>query len=178
MERRDAPPGTSWHHLDEVPAEGRVMTAVVDGRSVALTRCGGTLGALENRCPHQGGPLGEGSIENGWLRCPWHGYDYHPTTGIPPQGFSDAPEAFVVDECGTLGRPGRRARRPHNSDDGHRSATMAHRTAQRGTRPQYQTALAVPRSVHRPDEKNPDTAAGQETQHRRRRFPTPTQSRG
>jgi hypothetical protein len=35
-------------------------------------------GALENRCPHQGGPLGEGSIENGWLRCPWHGYDYDP----------------------------------------------------------------------------------------------------
>src|SRR5256714_3224461 len=29
--------------------------------------------AYPNRCPHQGGPLGEGSIENGWLRCPWHG---------------------------------------------------------------------------------------------------------
>ena len=37
--------------------------------------------ALDNRCPHQGGPLGEGSIENGWLRCPWHGWDYHPHDG-------------------------------------------------------------------------------------------------
>jgi pyruvate oxidase len=93
-----SPPGTSWHRLSELPDEGRVITAVVDGRSLALTRCGGTLGALANYCPHQGGPLGEGSIENGWLRCPWHGYDYDPTTGVPPEGFSDAPESFTVCE--------------------------------------------------------------------------------
>ena len=66
------------------PDEGRVRSVTVDGRSIALTRCGGTLGALENHCPHQGGPLGEGSIEKGLLRCPWHGYDYDPLTGAPP----------------------------------------------------------------------------------------------
>ena len=87
-----------WHRVAELPAEGRVHTAIVDGRSIALTRCGGRVGALDNHCPHQGGPLGEGSIENGLLRCPWHGYDYNPTTGLPPAGFSDAPAAFDVDE--------------------------------------------------------------------------------
>ena len=75
-----------------------MQTAIVDGRSVAVTRCGGRVGALDNHCPHQGGPLGEGSIENGLLRCPWHGYDYDPTTGRPPEGFSDAPIAFPVEE--------------------------------------------------------------------------------
>ena len=89
---------TGWHRIDEVPDEGRVRTAVVDGRSVAVTRCGGRVGVLDNHCPHQGGPLGEGSIENGLLRCPWHGYDYDPTTGRPPEGFSDAPVAFPVEE--------------------------------------------------------------------------------
>jgi pyruvate oxidase len=89
---------STWHRIDEVPDEGRVRTAVVDGRSVAVTRCGGRVGALDNHCPHQGGPLGEGSIENGLLRCPWHGYDYDPTTGKPPAGFSDAPVAFEVRE--------------------------------------------------------------------------------
>ena len=64
--------------------DGRVRTVVVDGRSICITRCGGRVGALSNRCPHQGGPLGEGSIENGLLRCPWHGYDYDPITGRPP----------------------------------------------------------------------------------------------
>ncbi len=89
-----------WHRVDpaDVPDDGRVRTAVVDGRSVALTRCGTRLGALENRCPHQGGPLGEGSIENGWLRCPWHGYDYDPVNGRPPEGFADAVTAYETDE--------------------------------------------------------------------------------
>ncbi len=89
---------TAWHKIDSVPEEGRVRTAVVDGRTLALTRCGGKVGALDNHCPHQGGPLGEGSIENGLLRCPWHGYDYDPTTGRPPAGFSDAPDAYEVQE--------------------------------------------------------------------------------
>ena len=58
----------------------------------------GAYGALDNRCPHQGGPLGEGSIENGWLRCPWHGYDYNPLDGSPPEGFDDAPACYPVQE--------------------------------------------------------------------------------
>ncbi|MEP7054105.1 MAG: thiamine pyrophosphate-binding protein [Actinomycetota bacterium] len=91
---------SDWHRISpsDVPDEGRVNTTVVAGRSVALTRCGGTLGALENRCPHQGGPVGEGSIEGGWLRCPWHGYDYNPLTGQPPEGFTDAVMAYDVAE--------------------------------------------------------------------------------
>ena len=40
MEHNDAPAGTRWHRLDSLPDEGRVIPAVVDGRSVALTRCG------------------------------------------------------------------------------------------------------------------------------------------
>src|SRR5271166_4065958 len=89
-----------WHRVDppDVPGEGRVRTVVVDGRPVALARCGTQLGALENGCPHQGGPLGEGSIENGWLRCPWHGYDYDPLTGRPPAGFSDGVSSYEVEE--------------------------------------------------------------------------------
>ncbi|MGH9262419.1 MAG: thiamine pyrophosphate-binding protein, partial [Acidimicrobiales bacterium] len=73
------------------------MTVVAGRRSVALTHWQGRYGALDNRCPHQGGPLGEGAIEKGWLRCPWHGYDYDPLTGGPPAGFSDAPGCFPVE---------------------------------------------------------------------------------
>ena len=88
-----------WHRiaaLDEQP-EGRVKTVVAGRNSLALTHYEGTYGALDNHCPHQGGPLGEGSIEKGWLRCPWHGYDYDPLTGTPPPGFTDAPEQFPVE---------------------------------------------------------------------------------
>ena len=78
--------------------EGRVTTVTAGHKSLALSRFEGQLGALENRCPHQGGPLGEGSIENGYLRCPWHGWDYHPCTGKPPGGFDDGVETFAVEE--------------------------------------------------------------------------------
>src|ERR1700742_1751284 len=91
-------PPDEWHRVPELDqlADGRVATAIVDGRALCITRCGDQLGALDNRCPHQGGPLGEGSIEGGLLRCPWHGYDYDPITGKPPAGFSDAPVAYPV----------------------------------------------------------------------------------
>jgi thiamine pyrophosphate-dependent acetolactate synthase large subunit-like protein/nitrite reductase/ring-hydroxylating ferredoxin subunit len=88
-----------WHKAldpDELP-EGRVKPVTCQNFTVCLTRFEGTYGALDNRCPHQGGPLGEGSIENGWLRCPWHGWDFHPTTGKSPGGFDDGVDSFPVE---------------------------------------------------------------------------------
>ena len=82
--------------LDELP-EGRVTSVTVGTRTLAVTHVQGQYGALDARCPHQGGPLGQGTIEKGWLRCPWHGYDYDPLTGDPPPGFEDSPRAFPVE---------------------------------------------------------------------------------
>jgi pyruvate oxidase len=41
------------------------------------------------------GPLGEGSIEKGQLRCPWHGYDYCPIDG--GSAFGDGAESYEVE---------------------------------------------------------------------------------
>lgn len=89
-----------WHRVADAGdlPDGRVMTVTAGGESLALTRYEGRLGAMCNACPHQGGPLGEGSIENGWLRCPWHGWDFHPTTGKPPGGYDDGVPTFPVEE--------------------------------------------------------------------------------
>jgi thiamine pyrophosphate-dependent acetolactate synthase large subunit-like protein/nitrite reductase/ring-hydroxylating ferredoxin subunit len=78
-------------------AEGRVKPVTCGHTTLCMTRHQGSYGALDNRCPHQGGPLGEGSIENGLLRCPWHGWDYDPLTGKAP-GFDDGVETFPVEE--------------------------------------------------------------------------------
>jgi thiamine pyrophosphate-dependent acetolactate synthase large subunit-like protein/nitrite reductase/ring-hydroxylating ferredoxin subunit len=80
--------------LGEVP-EGRVVTVTLGHESLCVTHTEeGGYGCLGNACPHQGGPLGEGTIEGGWLRCPWHGYDYSPKNGVPPGAFADAPPAY------------------------------------------------------------------------------------
>ena len=84
--------GAHWYRVlgpDDLP-EGRVTTVTAGHRSLAITHHEGRYGALDNRCPHQGGPLGEGAIENGWLRCPWHGWDYCPITGRAPGGHEDS----------------------------------------------------------------------------------------
>ena len=91
------PTALEWHHVadvDELPV-GRVKTVTAGTHSLALTNIDGELTAMDNRCPHQGGPLGEGSIEVGndgqcWLRCPWHGWDFDPKTGRPPGGHEDS----------------------------------------------------------------------------------------
>jgi len=92
---------TVWYKVldnkDRLP-EGRVQTVTAGHQGICLTHFEGKYSALDNRCPHQGGPLGEGSIENGMLRCPWHGWDFHPCTGLPPGGFDDGVETFEVKE--------------------------------------------------------------------------------
>ncbi|MEO0601731.1 MAG: thiamine pyrophosphate-binding protein [Myxococcota bacterium] len=82
--------------LEDLP-EGRVRPVTCHRRTVCMTHFEGKYTALDNRCPHQGGPLGEGSIENGWLRCPWHGWDFHPHTGDSPGGHDDGVETFPVE---------------------------------------------------------------------------------
>jgi len=76
--------------------DGRVKPVTCNHRTLCMTHHDGQYGALDNKCPHQGGPLGEGSIEKGLLRCPWHGWDYDPITGKAP-GYDDGVETFEVD---------------------------------------------------------------------------------
>jgi len=80
--------------------EGRVQTVTAGHQGICLTHYDGKFSALDNKCPHQGGPLGEGSIENGMLRCPWHGWDFDPCTGTPPGGFDDGVKTFELKEEG------------------------------------------------------------------------------
>ncbi len=91
-------PNLTWHKAlgpNELP-EGRVKTVTLGVDSICMTHHYGQYAALDNRCPHQGGPLGEGSIENGFLRCPWHGWDYCPLSGKPPGGYDDGVKTYPI----------------------------------------------------------------------------------
>jgi nitrite reductase/ring-hydroxylating ferredoxin subunit len=57
----------SWHKLDPGDLEvDRITSVVVAGRALCITRTEAGYGVLDNRCPHQGGPLGEGEIDHGY----------------------------------------------------------------------------------------------------------------
>ena len=59
----DCPPGES---LEVVAAE----------RVIALYNVEGAYFALDGVCPHQGGPLGKGKLEEIVVTCPWHGWQF------------------------------------------------------------------------------------------------------
>ncbi|MDJ0807477.1 MAG: thiamine pyrophosphate-binding protein [Gammaproteobacteria bacterium] len=105
QEERDADQGLEvvWYKVAELNQlqAGEVRSVQAGSKTVALTYLNGDYGALDNACPHQGGPLGEGSIEcegsDCWLRCPWHGWDFHPLSGKSPGGFEDGVDTYPVD---------------------------------------------------------------------------------
>lgn len=50
-------------------------------QSIAIFKMGGSLYAIENTCPHAGGPLAEGPLEGEVVTCPWHGSRFNVKTG-------------------------------------------------------------------------------------------------
>jgi len=68
----------------EVPSEGEVGEFTVQGRALCAANVGGAIAVLDGTCPHEGGPLGEGIIEDGRVVCPWHAYAFDVRTGASP----------------------------------------------------------------------------------------------
>jgi nitrite reductase/ring-hydroxylating ferredoxin subunit len=55
---------------------GRSKKVFVGDRRIAVFNDRGILRAVDDACTHVGGPLSEGSCENGVVTCPWHGARY------------------------------------------------------------------------------------------------------
>jgi nitrite reductase/ring-hydroxylating ferredoxin subunit len=77
----EAPP--AWHRIGSL-AElrgGSPVKASIGKVRVAAFAVGDSVVATNGRCPHAGGPLHEGEVEDGVLTCPWHGWTYDLSTG-------------------------------------------------------------------------------------------------
>lgn len=74
---------TSWVRITasrNIPLrEGRM--AVVRGREIAIFNLGDRFLAVENRCPHKGGPLAEGIVSGKSVVCPLHAWKIDLETG-------------------------------------------------------------------------------------------------
>jgi nitrite reductase/ring-hydroxylating ferredoxin subunit len=66
--------------ITDIPVgEGRVVDA--RGKTLAVFNVGGAYHAIDNICPHRGGPLGEGDLDGTIVACPWHGWRWDVTSG-------------------------------------------------------------------------------------------------
>jgi nitrite reductase (NADH) small subunit/3-phenylpropionate/trans-cinnamate dioxygenase ferredoxin subunit len=64
---------------DLSPGSGTTVDA--DGQRIALFNVEGTFYAIDDTCPHRGGPLGEGELHGAIVTCPWHGAAFDVQTG-------------------------------------------------------------------------------------------------
>ncbi|MFL6063903.1 MAG: Rieske 2Fe-2S domain-containing protein [Friedmanniella sp.] len=84
-----------WTDLGE-PSQvvaGVLTPADLDGVPVVLTRLPDRIVAYADRCTHRGGPLHEGSIEDGCVVCPWHGSAFDLQDGSVVEGPASRPQA-------------------------------------------------------------------------------------
>lgn len=64
--------------------EGKGVVVDVEGNRLAVFRHQGEFFALDETCPHRGGPLHEGMVQEGVLACPWHLWQFDLKTGVSP----------------------------------------------------------------------------------------------
>lgn len=69
--------------LDDLPQIGGIAVEVGEKR-IALLRFEGEVFALDETCPHRGGPLHEGTLDRGVVVCPWHQWQFDLKTGCSP----------------------------------------------------------------------------------------------
>jgi nitrite reductase (NADH) small subunit len=65
----------------DLPPAGQAKEFSAGGRTLCIANIDGVIRALDNECPHRGGPLAEGMIEDGKVVCPWHAWAFDPATG-------------------------------------------------------------------------------------------------
>ena len=79
---------------------GKATAVEVEGNRIAVFNVDGTFYAIEDTCPHAGGPLSEGQVDGGKVVCPWHEAEFDLTTGevLSPPAFEGVKSYKVVVE--------------------------------------------------------------------------------
>lgn len=90
----NAPAAKDWSdvHVAGALSNDKPSLAHLDGEPLAAVDIDGGPAALYARCSHLGGPLEEGDLVDGCVRCPWHGSQFHLTDGAVARGPATAPQ--------------------------------------------------------------------------------------
>ncbi|MEP7345581.1 MAG: Rieske 2Fe-2S domain-containing protein [Gemmatimonadaceae bacterium] len=88
-----------WQDLGPIEQFQRasVTPALIGRVKLAVTQKDGEFGVISGVCNHAGGPLGGGTLEGDYVKCPWHNWKYHRCTGLGEPGYEeDAAPAYAV----------------------------------------------------------------------------------
>lgn len=68
--------------LDDIPREGARVVRTPLGCVAVFRTADDRVFALDDRCPHKGGPLSEGIVHGDQVTCPLHGWVFDLATGL------------------------------------------------------------------------------------------------
>ncbi len=90
---------------------GQPKIVMVHNRPIALFNVEGTLYAIHNSCPHEGGPLIEGRLKGYVVACPWHdlAFDIRSGQGTDGGGYCVGSYEVRVEGTDILVGPRRKA---------------------------------------------------------------------
>ncbi|MGW7587612.1 Rieske 2Fe-2S domain-containing protein [Streptomyces rubiginosohelvolus] len=98
--------GTGWHAVGELtdfPVGTPVRRHLSDVPVVVVREPSGEVRVLADRCSHMGGPLSEGQVADGCIRCPWHGSAFRLSDGWNVSGPATAAQpVFTTRITGSL----------------------------------------------------------------------------
>ena len=67
-----------WHKVAKISdiADEKSQMVEIESQIIALFNVRGQFYAMQNACPHRGGPLVEGHMEGNIVTCPWHAWQF------------------------------------------------------------------------------------------------------
>jgi nitrite reductase (NADH) small subunit len=82
--------------LDDIPRQGARVVKTPQGCIAIFRTADDQVFALEDRCPHKGGPLSEGIVHGTSVTCPLHAWVFDLNTGIAQGSDTGAVTTFAV----------------------------------------------------------------------------------
>lgn len=67
--------------LDDIPAQGARVVKTAEGCVAIFRTADDRVFAMEDRCPHKGGPLSEGIVHGDRVTCPLHNWVFDMNSG-------------------------------------------------------------------------------------------------
>ncbi|MGE3312941.1 MAG: Rieske 2Fe-2S domain-containing protein [Limisphaerales bacterium] len=91
---------TPWHRIGAIAdlSGTELQQITVAGKPMAVSFKDGRFGAIAGRCPHAGGPLGDGKLAGDNVVCPWHGWSFNRRDGSSGKGYPIAVPSFELKE--------------------------------------------------------------------------------
>ncbi len=86
-----------WHkviEVEELPEPGGRSIVRLEGKELTILNTPDGIYCIDYRCPHTGGPLGDGRIVGGSIVCPLHRWKIDLSDGSHPH-LGKAPPAGV-----------------------------------------------------------------------------------